>query len=196
MTGTPDEEDAGGKVRLIEQGAFSAPDVALMAHPWNMGVVQIPGFLALDTFVLNCFPQNTYMLFVGGMDDHALLAQFPHTAVSAPLQSRRCQRFRSLRFLSRVVFRWVRILSQWCFGYRHKNFRKLACTQSTLSDCLPTHTRQVKNENNHKPWLPSKILAPDCLMRACVGLFLVGTTDEGLTVVLRQNLGVTEMAFV
>ena len=52
VIGTPDEEDDGGKVRIIDREAFVGVDAAMMAHPWNMTVVPIPGFVALSPLVI------------------------------------------------------------------------------------------------------------------------------------------------
>ena len=35
VVGTPAEEGGGGKLKLLESGAFSVIDVAMMSHPWN-----------------------------------------------------------------------------------------------------------------------------------------------------------------
>ena len=49
VLGTPAEElGGGGKVRLLEQGAFDGVDVAMMAHPEGGDVERVP-YLASDT---------------------------------------------------------------------------------------------------------------------------------------------------
>ena len=52
VIGTPDEEDDSGKVRIIDREAFVGVDAAIMAYPWNVTVVPIPGFVALSPLVV------------------------------------------------------------------------------------------------------------------------------------------------
>ena len=42
MLGTPAEEDVGGKVMMIERGAFDGVDVAMMAHPSPFDIADPP----------------------------------------------------------------------------------------------------------------------------------------------------------
>lgn len=46
VLGCPAEENGGGKIRLLQKGAFLGASVALIAHPWNTCTTDIPGFLA------------------------------------------------------------------------------------------------------------------------------------------------------
>ena len=46
VLGTPAEEGLGGKLYLIEDDALSSVDFSLMAHPWAVSCVAIPGFLS------------------------------------------------------------------------------------------------------------------------------------------------------
>ena len=56
LLGTPDEEANGGKIPLIDSSTFNYVELCLMAHPWNVNTVQIPGFVALTELVI--FPFN------------------------------------------------------------------------------------------------------------------------------------------
>ena len=40
VLGTPAEEGAGGKIKLIEAGAFEGMDTAMMAHPYATNVTR------------------------------------------------------------------------------------------------------------------------------------------------------------
>lgn len=42
MLGTPAEEDEGGKVDLLREGAFKDLDVVLMAHPTQKNATYLP----------------------------------------------------------------------------------------------------------------------------------------------------------
>jgi len=45
VLGTPAEEGGGGKVDLIDAGAFNGVDAAMMAHPCPFDYYKIDGFL-------------------------------------------------------------------------------------------------------------------------------------------------------
>ncbi len=47
LIGTPDEEVAGGKIRMAQRGIFNGYDLAIMMHMYNQNAVYTP-FLALD----------------------------------------------------------------------------------------------------------------------------------------------------
>ncbi len=49
LLGTPAEEGGGGKIKLIEAGAFEGVDAALMFHPFDRDILLHP-FLALATY--------------------------------------------------------------------------------------------------------------------------------------------------
>ena len=49
LLGTPAEEGGGGKIKLIEAGAFEGVDAALMFHPFDRDILVHP-FLALATY--------------------------------------------------------------------------------------------------------------------------------------------------
>jgi amidohydrolase len=68
--GTPAEEDIGGKVMLIEAGAFDGVDVAMMAHPIAVDIADPPMFGVEQVTV-------TYR----GRGAHAAVA--PETAINA-----------------------------------------------------------------------------------------------------------------
>ena len=70
VMGTPAEEGGGGKVLLIENGAFDDVDVAMMVHPYPQNVV-VPNYLATGRHVV------TYT----GKAAHA--AAFPWEGVNA-----------------------------------------------------------------------------------------------------------------
>lgn len=42
MLGTPAEEDGGGKIDLLQEGAFEGMDVVFMAHPLQEDATYIP----------------------------------------------------------------------------------------------------------------------------------------------------------
>lgn len=42
MLGTPAEEDGGGKVDLLQEGAFQDLDVVFMAHPTQKNAIYLP----------------------------------------------------------------------------------------------------------------------------------------------------------
>lgn len=42
VLGTPAEEDGGGKIDLLKQGAFDGMDVVFMAHPSKEDAVYLP----------------------------------------------------------------------------------------------------------------------------------------------------------
>ena len=65
IIGTPDEEDDGGKVVLINNNTFVDVDVTMMAHPWNANVVPIPGFVALQPLVYSTDIAITTTSFIG-----------------------------------------------------------------------------------------------------------------------------------
>jgi len=52
VLGTPAEEGAGGKIDLINAGAFDDVDVAMMAHPFPDND-STPTFLARETYALS-----------------------------------------------------------------------------------------------------------------------------------------------
>lgn len=51
VLGTPAEEGGGGKVRLIEAGAFEGADLSLMVHPAPYDVVDVPTLAIAEIFV-------------------------------------------------------------------------------------------------------------------------------------------------
>ena len=51
VLGTPAEEGGGGKIRLLEAGAFADGDVAMMVHP-ECGDVELVPYLATDVLVV------------------------------------------------------------------------------------------------------------------------------------------------
>ena len=51
VLGTPAEEGGGGKVRLLERGAFADADVAMMIHPEPANVEYVP-YLANETLIV------------------------------------------------------------------------------------------------------------------------------------------------
>ncbi len=51
ILGTPAEEGGGGKVRLLERGAFDGADVAMMIHP-EPANVEIAPYLANETLLV------------------------------------------------------------------------------------------------------------------------------------------------
>ncbi len=51
VLGTPAEEGGGGKVRLLERGAFDGADVAMMIHPEPANVEYVP-YLANETLIV------------------------------------------------------------------------------------------------------------------------------------------------
>ena len=48
MLGTPAEEDGGGKIDLIEAGAFKDVDLAMMAHPANFAAAHLTSLGSLE----------------------------------------------------------------------------------------------------------------------------------------------------
>lgn len=48
MLGTPAEEFGGGKIRLIELGAFDKIDAAIMAHPTNQNIAHTSCAACID----------------------------------------------------------------------------------------------------------------------------------------------------
>jgi len=70
VMGTPAEEAGGGKIKLIEKGAFDDIDLAMMVHPCNRSILE-PNFLA------NSYVKVTYF----GKAAHA--AAFPWDGVNA-----------------------------------------------------------------------------------------------------------------
>lgn len=42
MLGTPAEEDIGGKIDLLKEGAFQGMDVVFMAHPSKEDATSLP----------------------------------------------------------------------------------------------------------------------------------------------------------
>lgn len=48
VLGTPAEEFGGGKIRLIELGAFDKVDAALMVHPTNQNMAHISCAACID----------------------------------------------------------------------------------------------------------------------------------------------------
>ena len=70
VLGTPAEEGGGGKILLIENGAFEDVDVAMMVHPAPLNFVSAP-------FLASCTYQITYT----GKPAHA--AAFPWEGVNA-----------------------------------------------------------------------------------------------------------------
>lgn len=60
VLGTPAEEDGGGKVDLIEAGAFKGVAAAMMVHPtWKDDVVD-PQFLAIQSYVVEYHGQEAH----------------------------------------------------------------------------------------------------------------------------------------
>jgi amidohydrolase len=70
LLGTPAEEGGGGKIKLIEAGAFANVDAAMMFHPFDRDILVHP-FLALCT----------YLFRFGGKASHAAAA--PHDGRNA-----------------------------------------------------------------------------------------------------------------
>jgi amidohydrolase len=71
VLGTPAEEDGGGKVDLIEAGAFEDVAAAMMVHPtWKEDVID-PHFLAIQSYVVE----------YRGQEAHA--AGAPHRGINA-----------------------------------------------------------------------------------------------------------------
>src|SRR6185312_4372807 len=70
LLGTPAEEGGGGKIKLIEAGAFANVDAAMMFHPFDRDILVHP-FLALCT----------YFFRFGGKASHAAAA--PHDGRNA-----------------------------------------------------------------------------------------------------------------
>ena len=59
VLGSPAEEGGGGKIRLIEAGAFADLGAALMVHP-GMGDVLSPAVLAIDTCMVEFQGRNAH----------------------------------------------------------------------------------------------------------------------------------------
>jgi len=60
VMGTPAEEGLGGKVKLIERGAFNDIDVAMMVHPCSRNVLE-PVFLTLAQFKVTFHGKATHV---------------------------------------------------------------------------------------------------------------------------------------
>ncbi len=70
LLGTPAEEGGGGKIKLIEAGAFEGLDAAIMFHPFDRDILAHPALA------------NTWLLFdFKGTPSHAAAA--PHIGASA-----------------------------------------------------------------------------------------------------------------
>ncbi|KAK3844048.1 MAG: hypothetical protein J3R72DRAFT_439659 [Linnemannia gamsii] len=59
LFGTPAEETSGGKIVMLEKGAFKDVDVCMMLHGAN-GDVVYPAFLALDTVTVEFFGKASH----------------------------------------------------------------------------------------------------------------------------------------
>ncbi|KAG0316716.1 hypothetical protein BGZ97_006434 [Linnemannia gamsii] len=59
LFGTPAEETTGGKIVMLDHGAFKAVDVCMMLHGANADVVY-PAFLALDTVEVEFFGKASH----------------------------------------------------------------------------------------------------------------------------------------
>ena len=53
VLGTPGEEMEAGKVEFIRAKAFSDIDVAMMAHPAPLTVIDCLPFVCMDTYVID-----------------------------------------------------------------------------------------------------------------------------------------------
>ena len=77
LMGTPAEEGGGGKIRLIEAGAFKSVDAAMMFHPFDRSV------LALDALA-----RHTLFIDFTGKPSHAAAAPWDgNSALSGVIQS-------------------------------------------------------------------------------------------------------------
>jgi metal-dependent amidase/aminoacylase/carboxypeptidase family protein len=68
--GTPAEEGGGGKVLLLEAGAFEGIDAAIMIHPWNADQAAMP-----------LLASTRWDVTFHGRPAHAALA--PHLGINA-----------------------------------------------------------------------------------------------------------------
>lgn len=77
LIGTPAEEGGGGKIQLIEAGAFAGVDAAMMFHPFDRNVL-----------TLDALARHTLYLDFRGRPSHAAIAPFDgRSALSGVIQS-------------------------------------------------------------------------------------------------------------
>lgn len=77
LMGTPAEEGGGGKIHLIEAGAFDGVDAAMMFHPFDRNVL-----------TLDALARHTLYLDFTGKPSHAAAAPWDgHSALSGVIQS-------------------------------------------------------------------------------------------------------------
>lgn len=62
MLGTPAEEDGGGKIDMLREGAFEGLDVVFMAHPSKEDAMYLP-----------CVAEHEYVWFVCCTLKHSVL---------------------------------------------------------------------------------------------------------------------------
>ncbi|MDA8295034.1 MAG: amidohydrolase [Actinomycetota bacterium] len=70
VLGTPAEEGGGGKITMLEQGAFDGLSAAMMVHPWPTELIQMP-----------CLAVSHYDVRYHGQAAHA--SAFPERGVNA-----------------------------------------------------------------------------------------------------------------
>ncbi len=77
LIGTPAEEGGGGKIRLIEAGAFADVDAAIMYHPFDRSLL-----------MLNALAKHTLYLEFTGTPSHAAMAPWDgNSALSGVIQT-------------------------------------------------------------------------------------------------------------